>query len=115
MATEETPQTEAEVKPAAPKKQRAPRKKAAATQASGEAGAPAASAEAAAPAPKKQRAPRKKAAKPAAEAPLTDCSVHTAPSGTEFAVYIIHFLTSFSPFYHGFSPFSTLPPRFFVI
>lgn len=69
MAPEETTPTEAEVKPAAPaRKQRAPRKKAAATQATGDAGAPAASAEAAAPA-KKQRTPRKKTTKPAAEVP----------------------------------------------
>ena len=67
MAPEENIQTEAEVKPAAPKKTRVPRKKAVATQASGDAGAPAASAEAAAPAPKKTRAPRKKTTKPAAE------------------------------------------------
>lgn len=72
MAPEETTPTEAEVKPAAPaKKQRTPRKKAAATKATGEAGAPAASAESAAPAApaRKQRAPRKKTTKPAAETP----------------------------------------------
>ena len=49
MALEENTQPEAEVKPA--RKPRAPRKKAAATPAGGDAGAPAASTEAAAPAP----------------------------------------------------------------
>jgi hypothetical protein len=50
-----------------------------------------------------------------AEAFFTGCSVYAAPAGTQLAVYIIHFLTSFPPFYHGFSRFSTLPPQFFVI
>lgn len=72
MAPEENTPSDAEVKPAAPKK-RAPRKKtAAAAPAEGDAGAPAASAEATAPAAapaKKQRAPRKKTPKTAEKAP----------------------------------------------
>lgn len=79
MAPEENTQTEAEVKPAAPRKTRTPRKKAAATPASGDAGAPAASAETAAPTPKKQRAPRKKTTKPATDKPVEQAAAAPAP------------------------------------
>ena len=82
MAPEEQKQSEAEVKTAARK--RAPRaRKAAVSQAGGEAGVPAASAEAAAPAPaprKRSAAPRKKTTRKAAEETPAAAPVAEAPA-----------------------------------
>lgn len=98
MATEDKTQTEAEVKPAARKRTTRSRK-AAAPQATGDAGVPAASAEAAAPAPtpkKRSATPRKKTAKsPVAEASAAESKAEApapvvekapaAPAATESA------------------------------